>query len=227
MKIRLNYKQKGRGKTLILLHGNGENNSYFAAQMDYFAKKYRVIALDTRGHGKSPRGEEPFTIRQFADDLADFMKEHSIKKASILGFSDGGNTALCFAAKYPELVDRLIVWGANLYPSGVKNIALIPIKILRKIVDLISKIDIRAKLPSEKLALVTNEPYISETELENIHARTLILGGTHDIIKTEHTRLISRCIPKAKLCLIPGGHFISSRKPKIFNKAVLNFLEEK
>ena len=60
---------------------------------------------------------------------------------------------------------------------------MIPIRILRKIVDLFSKIDIRAKLHSEKLALVTNEPYISETELENIHARTLILGGTHDIIK--------------------------------------------
>ena len=227
MKIRLNYKQKGRGKTLILLHGNGENNGYFASQMDYFAKKYRVIALDTRGHGKSPRGKEPFTIRQFADDLADFMKEHSIKKASILGFSDGGNTALCFAAKYPELVDRLIVAGANLYPSGVKNIALIPIKIWRKFVDLFSKIDWRAKLHSERLALVTNEPHISESELEKIHARTLVLGGTNDIIKTDHTKLISRCIPKAKLCLIPGGHFISSRKPKIFNKAVLNFLEEK
>ena len=90
-----------------------------------------------------------------------------------------------------------------------------------------SKIDWRAKLHSERLALVTNEPHISESELEKIHARTLVLGGTHDIIKTDHTKLISRCIPKAKLCLIPGGHFISSRKPKIFNKAVLNFLEEK
>ena len=50
---------------------------------------FRVIAIDTRGHGKSPRGEKPFTIRQFAEDLKGFMDEHLIEKANVLGFSDG------------------------------------------------------------------------------------------------------------------------------------------
>lgn len=226
MNIRLNYKQKGKGKPLILLHGNGENNGYFRAQIEHFARKYRVIAVDTRGHGKSPRGNAPFTIRQFADDLADFMRQHAISKANILGFSDGGNTALCFAMKYPELVDKLIVDGANLYPEGLKGIALVPIRIWHSIVDLFSSFSRKVRIHSEKLRLVTGEPFIKESELGHIKAKTLVLGGTRDLIKTEHTKLISRCIPKAKLCLIPGDHFIAAKRPRIFNKAVLDFLEE-
>lgn len=71
----LYYKEKGQGEPLILLHGNRENHEYFRNQIEYFSKSYRVIALDTRGHGKSPRGDEPFTIRQFAEDLREFMDE--------------------------------------------------------------------------------------------------------------------------------------------------------
>ena len=72
--------EKGQGEPLILLHGNGENCDYFKGQIDEFARYYHVYALDTRGHGKTPRGSAPFTIRQFADDLLEFMDSHSIDK---------------------------------------------------------------------------------------------------------------------------------------------------
>ena len=63
------YIEKGAGEPLILLHGNGEDCSYFVHQMEPFAELFRVFALDTRGHGQSPRGDAPFTIRQFSADL--------------------------------------------------------------------------------------------------------------------------------------------------------------
>ena len=78
MDIRLNYTEKGEGDLLILLHGNGEDTTYFEHQLEYFSQFYRVIAVDTRGHGKSPRGTKPFTIVQFAEDLYDFMVFHLI-----------------------------------------------------------------------------------------------------------------------------------------------------
>ena len=109
MDIRLHYTEKGTGEPLILLHGNGENSGYFVHQIDFFSQKYRVIAVDTRGHGKSPRGKAPFGIRQFAEDLRDFMDELEIERANILGFSDGGNIAVTFALKYPQRVNRLIL----------------------------------------------------------------------------------------------------------------------
>ena len=61
--------EKGNGEPIILLHGNGENCNYFQGQIDEFSKMYHVYAIDTRGHGKTPRGDKPFTIRQFAEDL--------------------------------------------------------------------------------------------------------------------------------------------------------------
>ena len=75
MDIKLHYMECGTGAPLILLHGNGEDGSYFVHQIEYFSKNRRVIAVDTRGHGQSPRGDAPFTIRQFAEDLRAFMDE--------------------------------------------------------------------------------------------------------------------------------------------------------
>ena len=98
----LNYIEKGCGRPLILLHGNGNSSRYFKKQIRYFSAKFRVIAVDTRGHGKSPRGEGPFTMERFADDLKIFMEEMGIEKADILGFSDGANIALIFALRWPE-----------------------------------------------------------------------------------------------------------------------------
>ena len=73
MDISLYYIEEGQGKPLILLHGNGEDHTYFVHQIRYFSRMYRVIAIDTRGHGASPRGTAPFSIRQFAEDLLSFM----------------------------------------------------------------------------------------------------------------------------------------------------------
>ena len=79
MEIQLNYMEGGEGFPLILLHGNGEDHSYFQYQMEPFSVKYRVIAPGTRGHGKSPRGTAPFTLNQFADDLKDFLANALIR----------------------------------------------------------------------------------------------------------------------------------------------------
>ena len=86
MDIKLNYIEQGQGQPLILLHGNGESCNYFEHQIPFFSKDYRVIAIDTRGHGQSPRGEKPFTIQQFAEDLHDFMDEKGMEKAIYLAF---------------------------------------------------------------------------------------------------------------------------------------------
>ncbi len=74
---------------------------------------YHIYAIDTRGHGKPPRGSRPFTIRQFAEDLLNFLDEHGIHKTHLLGFSDGGNIAMVFALCHPDRVNRLILNGAN------------------------------------------------------------------------------------------------------------------
>ena len=80
MDIQHYFTVEGSGEPLILLHGNGEDSGYFRGQIGVFAKAFRVYALDTRGHGKTPRGAAPFTIRQFADDLLGFMDAQQLKR---------------------------------------------------------------------------------------------------------------------------------------------------
>ena len=136
MDISLHYIKKGSGTPLLLLHGIWESGDYFVHQIDEFAERFTVYAVDTRGHGKSPRGTAPFTISQFADDLLGFMDGHGIGKADILGFSDGGNVALTFALRYPERVGRLVLNGANLDPAGVKPWIQLPIVLGYKLASL-------------------------------------------------------------------------------------------
>lgn len=216
--------EKGSGFPLILLHGNGEDSSYFVHQTDAFSKHFRVIALDTRGHGKTPRGEAPFTIRQFADDLLGFMDLHGIEKAHILGFSDGGNIAMVFALAHPERVERLILNGANLDASGVKLSTQIPIEIGYWIARRFAGKSPEARKNAEMLGLMVNDPNVRPEELSRIQAPTLVIAGSNDMIKESHTRLIAQSIPGAELAILAGNHFVANKNPEAFNDVVLRFL---
>lgn len=185
---------------------------------------YRVIAIDTRGHGQSPRGEKPFTIKQFAEDLHGFMDEKGIAKAILLGFSDGGNIALTFALKYPERVEKMIVDGANLFPSGVKPLYQWPIEIGYRIAKLFSKKADKAKQNAEMLGLMVNEPHIDPIELARLNMPVLVVAGTKDMIKESHTRLIHKSLPNAQLAILEGDHFVANKNAEAFNKAVEEFL---
>jgi pimeloyl-ACP methyl ester carboxylesterase len=218
------FLEKGNGEPLILLHGNGGNSGYFKKQIDEFSKQYHVYAIDTRGHGKTPRGDKPFTIRQFADDLLGFMDEHQIDKAHILGFSDGGNIAMIFAIRYPDRVDRLILNGANLKPEGVKRSTQFPIEIGYKMAKKFANKSDSARLNAEMLGLMVNDPNVEPEELKGIKAKTLVIAGTNDMIKEEHTKLIAAGIPNSELIILKGNHFIASKHPEEFNRAVLDFL---
>ena len=127
MDIELFYREKGSGEPLILLHGNGEDGSYFVHQIEHFQSRYRVIALDMRGHGRSPRDSAPLTIRQFSLDLYDFLRAHEIPSAVLLGFSGGvsaeasadavsasGSSAAASAAVLPQAVSESSIADASI-----------------------------------------------------------------------------------------------------------------
>ena len=225
MDISLYYEEKGSGFPLIMLHGNGEEHGYFEHQKDCFAENYRVIAIDTRGHGRSPRGEGEFSIKRFADDLYGFMTEHGIEKAHILGFSDGGNIAITFALKHPEMIEKLIVDGANLYPAGVKRRIQRPIELGYYAVKLFAAFSSNAKTKAEMLSLMVNQPNIAPEKLKKLNMPVLVMAGTDDMIRQEHTELIAASIPGAKLVILPGDHFIARNNSGAFNAAVRVFLE--
>ena len=225
MDISLYYQEKGEGQPFILLHGNGENGSYFNHQIEYFSDRFKMIAVDTRGHGKSSRGVAPFTIEQFAEDLNEFMYMRNIPKAIILGFSDGANIAMKFALKYPDKVTALILNGGNLSPKGVKRTVQFPIELGYKLTKIFAEKSEDAKHNMELLGFMVNEPDITSDELHSIQVPTLVIAGTKDMIKQAHTEVIAENISNARLSIIKGNHFIANNEAENFNKEVEYFLE--
>ena len=154
------------------------------------------------------------------------MDEKGIEKAILLGFSDGGNIALTFALKYPERVEKMVVDGANLFPSGVKPLYQWPIEIGYRIAKLFAKKSEKAKKNAEMLGLMVNEPQIDPSELVRLTMPVLVVAGTKDMIKESHTKLIYRSLPDAQLNIIEGDHFVANKNAEAFNKVVEAFLRK-
>ncbi len=222
MDIKHYYIEKGEGTTLILLHGNGGSSEEYRSQIDEWAPYFHVYALDTRGHGKTPRGTKPFTIRQFAEDLYGFMERQHIEKADIIGFSDGGNIALAFALKYPKKVRHLVLNGANLDPKGVKAYFQLPITAGYRLTKLSHSPAAKGK--REMLGLMVNDPYFSDAALTRLKPDTMVVAGTNDLIYRKHTERIARNIPRCVLLFVKGHHSASNTSPKK-NKLILDFLQ--
>lgn len=224
MDISLYYQEKGSGSPFILLHGNGQNGNYFKHQIDYFSNNYRMIAVDTRGHGKSPRGNAPFTMDQFVEDLHNLLEKTELSKVILLGFSDGANIAMKYAIKYPENIEALILNGGNLNTDGVKRTTQFFIELGYKMAKAFSKKSEKAKRNAEIIGLMVNEPNIKIEEIRSIKIPTLVIAGKKDMVKDSHTREIAENIPNAELSIIKGNHFIAEKEPEAFNLEVEKFL---
>lgn len=226
MDIELFYEEMGSGEPLILLHGNGEDHTIFDNVAKHFAKQYHVIAIDTRGHGKSPLGDEPFSLYQFAEDLNEFMNEQKIEKANILGFSDGGNIALIFASEYPEKVIKLIANGANTKPSGIKPLVHLAMLFRYMLYSIAAAFSGKFELKKALYYIMLHEPHITKEELEQITAPTLVLVGTEDLIRESESKYIKKSIPNSEIVFVLGNHFIVKNNTKDYIFAVEKFLDK-
>ena len=153
-----------------------------------------------------------------------FFETAHIKSANTLGFSDGGNTALTFAANHPELVKKLVICGANLNPLGLKKEFMISLKLEYYLIYINSLITQKSKRKREMLELMLKQPNITPDVLKKIKAPVLVIAGTDDLIYEEHTQFIAKNIPNARLEFIQGDHYIISKKYEIFNDTVNRFL---
>lgn len=221
------YETYGTGQPLLLLHGNGGSIRSFAGQIGAFSKQYKVIAVDTRGQGKSKDTlTARFSYDLFAEDMKVLLDTLGLKQVDVVGWSDGGNTGLLLASKYPEYVKKLVVMGANLNPSDQA----IDKKILKSVPNDLKKL--KAEKESDPviirlLEMLLQEPNIHPESLSAITAKTLVMAGEHDLILEKHTRLIAASIPNAELQLLKGQtHYVVTDNPELFNKEVLEFLNK-
>lgn len=120
---RIHYYITGQGHPVVLLHGNGEDYTVFKDLIPLLKNRYRVIALDTRGHGLSSAGAAYWDFELFARDAAEVLAALDIEKAAVIGFSDGGNTALHMGRSFSGRLAGIVAAGANAWPGGLKGTA--------------------------------------------------------------------------------------------------------
>lgn len=224
--IKLYIEQYGEGEPVLLLHGNGQSIADFSKQIPDLAKQYRVIAVDTRAHGKSGDSDnEKLSYDLFAEDLKILLDSLHIPKAHIVGWSDGGNTGLTMAIKYPEYVNKLMIMGANLNPTSEAVERSMLETVAKDLKKLSVRKDAESKRVTKLLAMLLSAPNISTANLHQIQAKTLVMAGEKDIIKPSHTKLIAENIKDAKLLIFDHAtHLAPTEIPNIFNQAVLQFL---
>lgn len=220
--INMYYEIYGTGKPLLFLHGNGGSIAGARGKIDYFKKYFKVVAIDSRGHGKSiDTTTSILTYNQMAEDIKILLDSLQIDSAYVSGQSDGGILGLLLAINYPDKISKLITFGANLFP-GKKAV-------FNEIDDLVlDTLKATKDFNTRRLfSLMAYQPDIKEKDLHKIKCPVLIVSGDRDAIRLEHSLKIFYNIENANLFIMPGStHFGSVQKPDLFNSVVIDFLNK-
>jgi len=240
---RIFYLSYGQGEPLLMLHGGFTYAESWVGQTPQLAQLYRVIAPDSRGHGRSTLGTMPITYRQMAEDMAALVERLGLGGVHLVGWSDGGCTSLAMALQRPDLVRSMVLLGT---PFNTDNYSAEGWRQMENILDprSLSMVSLRAMR-----RLMTPEPHRGKEFLEKMSAmwRSLPDFTTDDLGRIEAPTLVIGCdrdeflslwpdplqvfkdtaaaIPNARLETIKGGtHFVSLERAREVNRLILDFL---
>ena len=230
---RLHYALYGKGEPLILLHGGLGNGENWANQIPAFAARYRVLTIDSRGHGRSTRGTGSMSYRQMADDVVAVMDTLHIPKAAVVGWSDGGIIGLDMAIRYPARLTALVTYGTNYRTDGLRD-DIVEMPTSKEWGELAKRESARISpapaqyeaFAKELFAMYQREPNYTDEQVRSIRTPTLIAAGYHEeYYRIDHFVALARLIPGAELAILPGAsHFGVWQVPQAFNRMALDFL---
>jgi pimeloyl-ACP methyl ester carboxylesterase len=232
--IRLYYATIGRGPPVVMLHGGLSNSDYWGHQVEALAPRHKVILVDSRGHGRSTRNDQPFGYDLMTDDVVGLLDALAIPRADIVGWSDGAILGLDMAMRHPDRVGKVFAFGANADPSGlIENLEKNPT--FAAFIDRAGKeYENLSPAPTDYAAFLdaigkmwSGQPRWTDVDLKRIRTPVVIADGDHDEgIKRAHTEYLAATIPGAGLLILPNAsHFAFLQDPALFNAALLAFLD--
>ena len=232
--IKIWYAVYGRGQAVVLLHGGLGNSNYWGDLAPVLARHYRVIVMDSRGHGRSTRDEQPFGYDLMASDVIGLMDYLNITKAAVVGWSDGAILGLHIAIHHPGRLTGLFAFAADSDPSGVKDVSQSPTfnayisRAQKEYAKLSPTPDQFQSFLDQITKMWNTQPHFTAEQLQHIDIPTWIVDADRDeAIERTNTEFMAAQIPNAGLLLQPQvSHFSFLQDPQQFNRDVLHFLEQ-
>lgn len=233
------YATYGKGTTpVILLHGGLGNADHFGFQMPALVEKYKVIAIDSRGQGRSTiAAKTKLSYQLMAGDVLAVMDALKIDAAALVGWSDGGAIALDIAINHPKRVSKLFVFGTNYHADGSKPRKNGTAKTFNAYAAKCKSDYMKlSKTPSSYDVMVNallpiwrSKGGFTKDQMRSIKTPTVVADGDHDeIIFLDHIKEMALLIGNAKLVVFENAsHFALWQDPESFNKALVEFLDAK
>lgn len=215
--LKLYYEIHGNGPPLVLLHGGGSTiESTYGRILPELAKTHQVIAVESQAHGHTKDIDRPLSFEQDADDVAALLAQLHVAKADIMGFSNGGTTALQIAIRHPKQVNKLVLAAAiykreGMQPGffdGFKNASaqMMPKPLQEAYLKANPDRSGLQAMFDRDVARMANFKDINESDIKAIQAPALVINGDAEVVRAEHALELSRTLPHAKLAILPGGH---------------------
>jgi esterase len=254
--MNLFFRESGQGKPLVILHGLfGSSDNWFTLAKT-FSLQYQVFLVDQRNHGQSPHSDE-FNYKLLAEDLEEFLLQHSIIKSIIIGHSMGGKTAMNLAVKRPDLIDKLIVVDIvpKSYPVHHDHIL--------EGLDSIDLSKLTSRVEADQiLSKFIEEPDVRQFLLKNLTRKTdggfewkinlkaiddhieeigegmqykgkfenptlFVKGAKSNYYAAGDEELVKSIFPKTAFSTLDTGHWVQAEKPVEFANTVMEFLSKK
>jgi pimeloyl-ACP methyl ester carboxylesterase len=233
--IRIWYAEFGHGEPVLFVHGGLANANYWGNQVRALSDRYRVIVMDSRGHGRSTRNAQPYGYDLMSDDVIGLLDYLKIKKVALIGWSDGAIIGLDIAMHHPERLSKLFAFAANIDPSGVADASHSPV--VNEYIPRAGR-EYAALSPTPKeyksfLARITNmwntQPHWTKADFAKIAVPTWIVDADRDeMITHDQPRKMADWTPNAGLLIEPDvSHFAFLQDPEQFNRDILHFLESR
>lgn len=245
------YEDVGRGEAVILIHGLGSSTKDWEYQIPELQKEFRVIAVDVRGHGRSGKPVQSYSIPAFADDIFALIEHLQLHKPHIVGISMGGMIAFQLAVDHPGLLGSLTIVnsGPEVKPRSVKQwLEVLKRKLFSRILSLEQigkalggllfprpeqahlrqKVEERWQLNDKRAYLASLEAIIGWSVRERISTilcPTLVISADKDYTPVADKEAYVAQMPHAKLLVIEQSrHATPLDQPERFNQALVNFL---